>query len=220
MFTDIELATMHGGHSLYTSSTKGKMSFIKELKEARLLYSVDDLKSSYSDTCENLYLSLLALELAAHCKETQSFAKKYASETVKWGVDYREFRSSANDLYNLIYLVQAEPSKVEKIFKSEDARKLRERTQLPVLQLNGYLTSLTIPNNRDIYFLMRVEQALSIKNSNSKEIRRLLSYKNPTDSDVKQLAYRVLNEFRNRLSQFDLLPDLERQLSKDLTFDR
>jgi len=143
MFTDIELATMHGGHSLYTSSTKGKMSFIKELKEARLLYSVDDLKSSYSDTCENLYLSLLALELAAHCKETQSFAKKYASETVKWGVDYREFRSSANDLYNLIYLVQAEPSKVEKIFKSEDARKLRERTQLPVLQLNGYLLSRT-----------------------------------------------------------------------------
>jgi hypothetical protein len=67
---------------------------------------------------------------------------------------------------------------------------------------------------------MRVEQALAIKNSNSKEIRRLLSYKNPTDSDVKQLAYRILNEFRNRLSQFDLLPDLERQLSKDLTFDR
>lgn len=219
MFTDMEMAMMAGGHSI-EPERKGMMSFLKELKEARLLYSENDVRNTYTDTCENLYLALLALEFMAHCKETKGVAKKYATETVKWGVEYKEFRTSSTDLYNLIYLVSASPSRVKNIFKSPEAQTQREKTHLPVLQLNGYLTSLTNQGNRDIHFIMRLEQALSIKNSNSKEIRRLLSYHNPSTSDLTQLAHRLLNEFRNRIHSFDLLADMEKHLTKALNYDR
>lgn len=196
------------------------LNFIKELKEARLLHSENDVRTTYTETCENLYLALLALEFMAHCKETKSAAKKYATETTKWGVEYREFRTSATDLYNLIYLVSTSPARVKHIFKTDDAGIQREKTHLPVMQLNGYLTSLTNTGNRDIHFVMRLEQALSIKNSNSKEIRRLLSYHNPTASDLTHLSYRLLNEFRNRIHSFDLLADMEKHLTKTLNYDR
>lgn len=220
MYTDMELAAMYGGHSIEDFNRRTRMSFMKELTEARLLTNLDDIRTSYNDTCENLYLTLLAIEFMAHCKETKSVIKKYSQETVKWGVEYKEFRTSATDLHNMICLVQAPPSKVKAIFKSDDAAGLREKTHLPLLQLNGYLTSLTNTGNRDIYFLMRLETVLGIKNSNTKEIRRLLSYHNPTDSDIKQTAYRIMNEFRNRLFNFDLMQDMEKLLTKTLTFDR
>lgn len=220
MFTDLELATMMGGHSLETTARKGKMSFMRELSEARLLMNPSEIKTSYNDTCENLYLVLLAIEFMAHCTQTKNVAKRYAQETVKWGVEYKEFRTSATDLYNMIYLVQAPTDKVRAIFKSDDAAALREKTHLPLMQLNGYLTSLTNNGNRDIYFLMRLEGILGIKNSNSKELRRLLSYHSPTDSDIKQTAYRIMNEFRNRLFNLDLMPEMERFLTKELSFDR
>lgn len=216
----MELAAMWGGHSIEEMNRKPRMSFIKELTEARLLTNVDDLRTSYNDTCENLYLALLAIEFMAHCKETKTVIKRYASETVKWGVEYKEFRTSATDLHNMIYLVQAPPSRVKMIFKSDDAAGLREKTHLPLLQLNGYLTSLTNTGNRDIYFLMKLETVLGIKNTNTKEIRRLISYHNPSDSDIRQTAYRIMNEFRNRLFNFDLMQDMEKSLTKTLTFDR
>jgi Fe-Mn family superoxide dismutase len=202
------------------TESRSSFSFIQELTEARLLYSENDVRTTYTETCENLYLALLALEFMAHCKETKSVAKKYASETTKWGVEYKEFRTSSTDLYNLIYLVSTSPSRVKHIFKSSEAQVQREKTYLPVMQLNGYLTSLTNTGNRDIHFVMRLEQALSIKNSNSKEIRRLLSYHNPGTSDVMQLSHRLLNEFRNRIHSFDLLTDMEKHLSKALNYDR
>lgn len=220
IYSDLDIATMWGGHSLETPTTKGKMSFIKELSEARILMNPGDIRTSYNDTCENLYLVLLAIEFMAHCKETKAAAKKYAQETVKWGVEYKEFRTSATDLYNMIHLVNAHPSRVKAMFKSDDAAALREKTHLPLMQLNGYLTSLTNSGNRDIYFIMRLESILGIKNGNSKEIRRMLSYHNPTDSDIRQTAYRIMNEFRNRLFNLDLMPEMERFLTKPLTFDR
>lgn len=220
MYTEMELAAMIGGHSLDDTVKKPRMSFIKELTEARLLLNVDDLKASYSDTCENLYLVLLAIEFMAHCNQTKTVAKKYAQETVKWGTEFKEFRTSGTDLYNMIHLVQAHPSKIRAYFKNDDAAALREKTHLPLLQLNGYLTSLTNTGNRDIYFIMRLESILGIKNSNSKDIRRLLSYHNPSDSDVTQTAYRIMNEFRNRLFNLDLMPEMDRLLTKPLKFDR
>lgn len=195
------------------------MDFIKELTESRLLHSGTDIQFSYGDTCENLYLAILAVEFISHCKETKSVAENYTRKTTMYS-PYNEFRANATDLHNLIYFVSTDASRVESIYKSSDAKAQRERTHLPVMALNGYLTSLGKPGNRDIYFLMRVEQALAIKNSNSKEIRRILSYHNPTSSDVQQLSSRILNEFRNRMPLFDLLPELDQKLHKGLTFDQ
>ena len=217
MFTEMERALMEGGHSVEPKH-KGMMSFLKQLNEARLLYSEADLRISYKETCENLYMMLLAVEFMAHCKQTKSIAQKYAQQTVQW-YPYNQFRSSGTDLHNFISFVIADNSRIEKLYGAS-AKADRERTQLPVMALNGYLTSLTNPGNRDIYFIMRVEQALSINSSISKDIRRMLAYHNPSDTDMQQLASRILNEFRNRMPNFDLLPEMSQHFDKKLTFDK
>jgi hypothetical protein len=194
------------------------MNFLKELNEARLLYSEADLRISYKETCENLYLMLLAIEFMAHCKQTKSIVQKYAQQTTQW-YPYNQFRTSGTDLHNFISFVTAEPARIDKLY-GPSGRADRERTQLPLMALNGYLTSITNPGNRDIYFLMRVEQALSINSSMSKDIRRMLAYHNPTDTDMAQLASRILNEFRNRMPNFDLLPEMSQHFDKKLTFDK
>ena len=67
---------------------------------------------------------------------------------------------------------------------------------------------------------MQLEQALTIENYEYKEIRRMLSYHDPLDSDIQQLAYRILNSFRNKLPNFDLLPILVQHLQNPQSYNR
>ena len=67
---------------------------------------------------------------------------------------------------------------------------------------------------------MQLEQALSIENYEYKEIRRMLSYRDPLDSDIQQMAYRILNSFRSRLANFDLLPVLVQHLQNPQNYNR
>jgi hypothetical protein len=213
MFTEMERALMAGGHSLdYESKPAGMMSFIKELKEARMLRSESDLKLTYSGACELLYLTVLTIEFLSRLKKGKAVAEKYAKTTCAYS-NYTEFRSGATDLHNLIYFVQAEPRRVEQIFHSSDARKARERIHLPTMALNGWLHSINSDSSRNVYFLMQLEQALGINTALYKEIRRLLSYNNPVDTDISNMAARILNAYRTYMPQFDLLQDIDQILS-------
>jgi hypothetical protein len=196
------------------------MDFIKELKEARMLRSESDLKLTYTSACELLYLTVLTLEFLSRTKQGRSEAEKYAKTTCAYS-NYTDFRAGGTDLHNLIYFVQAKPESVEKIFNSEDARKLREKTHLPTMALNGYLHSLASnDSSRGVYFLMQLEQALSINTGLYKEIRRLLSYNNPVDTDINNMANRILNAYRTYMPTFDLLQSMDQILNKPVTFDR
>lgn len=206
----MELALMEGGHSLESVKPK-QMQFMKELKEARLIRDKDDLKFSYSEVCEHLYLVVLVLDFLSRLKQGKAVAKKYAAQTAAY-VNYSEFKVNATDLYNMIYLVQEKPEFIEKIFSSGDAKKLREKTQLPRMELNRWLIKID-SNDRDPYFLIRLEQALNITNSESKDIRRLLSYRNPTAQDLNSISTRLLNAFRQKTPLLDLRPELEQILS-------
>jgi hypothetical protein len=216
MFTEMERALMAGGHSLdYESKPTGMMSFIKELKEARMLRSESDLKLTYSGACELLYLTVLTLEFLSRLKNGKKIAERYAKTTCMYS-NYTEFRSGATDLHNLVYFVQADPRRVEQIFHSSDARKARERIHLPTMALNGWLYTINSESSRNVYFLMQLEQALGINTALYKEIRRLLSYNNPVDSDVSNTASRILNAYRTYMPQFDLLQDIDQVLSNPL----
>ncbi len=188
------------------------MEFVKSLHEARLIRTKDDLKLSFSDVCENLYLVLLCLEFLVRTKKGKKVAVNYATESSKY-INYTEFRTAATDLYNLLYFVQETPANIEKIFGSEDSKKLREKTTIPRMELNRWLIKLNSEESRDTYFLMRMEQALNVTGSDNREIRRLLQYKNPTDSDVQIMASRILNAVRFKMTLLDLKPDLESVLT-------
>jgi len=212
MFSEMELALMSGGHSLEGYKKTTLTPFIKELHEARLIRTRGDLKFSYTEVCEHLYLIILSLEFLSRLKNGQDIAKKYARATASY-INYSEFKTTATDLYNLIYFVQETPENVGKIFSSEDAKTLRMKTQLPRMELNRWLLKLTDPNSKDLYFFMRIEQALNITSSEIKEVRRILSFKNPSESDLKSAAYRILNIIRFRMPLLDIRQDLETILS-------
>jgi hypothetical protein len=186
------------------------MEFVKELHEARLIRTQGDLRLSFSEVCDNLYYIILALEFLSRIKQGRNLAERYASLTSSY-INYTEFRTAATDLYNLLYFVQLTPSEVEKTFQSEDARRLREKTQLPRMELNRWL--INIANNRDMYFLMRVERALNITSMDLREIRRMLMYKDPSATDLDILATRLLNFVRFKMPLLDLKPDLEQVLN-------
>jgi hypothetical protein len=215
IFSEMELALMAGGHSLEGYKKSSLIPFIKELHEARLVRTEQDQRQSYSEVCENLYLVLLTLEFLKRVKGGQTIANRYASSTASY-IMYNEFRTSATDLYNMIYFVQADPDRVEKIFNSPDSRKLREKTHLPIMRLNRWLMNI---QREDIYFFMMLERSLSINNSDLKEIRRMLSYNKPTDSDVNAIAARILNALRYRLVLLDIRQEIESVLSgKKITY--
>jgi hypothetical protein len=212
IFTDMEKALMEGGHSLEGYTKPKSMQFIRELKEARLIKDKSDIKFSYSEVCEHLYLVILALAFISRLKQGEKIAKKYADQTASY-INYNEFKTNATDLYNLIYFVQEKPEFIEKIFSSGDAKKLREKTHLPRMELNRWLLKIDQSESRDMYFLMRLEQALNITNSEGKDIRRMLSYKNPTSQDLSLISARLLNAFRQKTPLLDLRQDLEQILS-------
>jgi hypothetical protein len=192
--------------------SRNNNSFIKELAEARLIRTRDDLRYSYKEVCEHMYLIVMTLEFLSRLKKGRDVAKKYAKSTASY-INYTEFRTSATDLYNFIYFIQETPDNVRRLFQSDDAKQQRERTQLPQMELNRWLIKLADHDSSDFYFLMRLEQALNISSSDLKEIRRVLSFRNPVDSDIKHLSYRILNSFRSRMPLWDLKQELETILS-------
>lgn len=220
MFTDMEKALMAGGQSIdHKPKNTGMMSFVQELKEARMLLKQNDIRLTYQEACEDLYLCILAVEFLSRIKQTQDLARRYSQQTTSY-YNYEDFRANGTDMYNFIYFVSTTPARVEKIFNSPDAARQRERTHLPIMALNGYLTSMTTTGNRDMYFIMRVENHLGVTNGNSKEIRRLLSYDKPTQSDVTNIASKLMNEFRSRMPILDLLPEMQQKLAGTLDYDR
>ena len=142
IFTDMQRALMEGGHSLDDYKKPGLMPFVKELHEARLIRDRKDLKYSYTEICEHLYLVVLTLDFLSRVKEGRALVSRYARATAGF-VNYPEFKISATDLYNLIYFVQADPDTVQLLFGNEDSKKLRMRTQLPIMELNRWLLKIS-----------------------------------------------------------------------------
>ena len=188
------------------------MEFVKELHESRLIRSNNDLKYSFREILDNLYLIFLTLDFLSHLKQGKKIAVEYGKLTASY-INYTEFRTNASDLYNLIYFTQADPDKVEKMFGNSESKELRLKVILPRMEINRWLMQIDDDSRKNNSLFFRLEQALSITNSDLKDIRRMLSYKNPSTSDLTIVSHRILNMFRNKMPLFDLKQELEQILS-------
>lgn len=187
------------------------MEFIKEITEAKLIKTQNDLNISFSAVCDNLYLLILTLEFLSRLKQGKELAEKYAKSTSSY-INYTEFRTSATDLYNLLYFVQQPLDNVEKIFKSSDARRLRAISTIPRMELNRWLMNLE-KNHKDNYFLMRLEKSLNIANGDLKDIRRILHSTNPSQTDLDIVSTKILNFIRFKMPLVDIRAEIEPMLS-------
>jgi hypothetical protein len=188
-----------------------ELEFLEEIYEARMTRnSMDQRQLTYTDCCERLYLSLLVLEVLRKFPSFTPIANGYARNTVS-NQNYKHFRIHATDLYNLIYFVNGDETALNKLKDPAGAIKLRARTTLPIMRLNGYLHQVSsgfAGSNAELF--INIENALRIASSDYKAIRRQVANFNSLGMlDKKKAVTKLLFASRAKLRNSDLIPHLE-----------
>lgn len=188
------------------------MDFIKDLAEARMTRNKSSTeKLSYLDCCERAYLILLILELQRQFPDFERKAIVYARNTARYtGYDY--FRMNSTDLYNFLYIITGEDSALERLRDPEDAKAVRQRTHVPIMAINRYLSKLAAgqtPSNVSQFFI-ELERVLRISNSAYKSIRRVITnFNRSSTSDIKKATTRLMYAARAKLRASDIINSLE-----------
>lgn len=189
------------------------MEFVKELHEARLTRGTGNLKSlTFTDCCERLFLSVLTLELMNQYPSFRRAATEYARRTTGYDT-FAAYRINGTDLYNYAYFISGPDEAQDKLKDPGAAKAMKQRITLPKMQLNGYLkaiaSSFSYPRTSE--FLIKLESALAIRNSDYKAIRRNLAmYNRLSTADKKKTVTRLLIASRAKLRIGDLIDDLEK----------
>jgi len=209
-YTATEWATMEGGHSLDTPK-QAQFSFIKDMHEARMTRQAGTVKSlTYTDCCERLYLSVLVLEALNQYAYFRRSAGEYARRTTGYDT-FKAYRMSGTDLYNFAYFVNGDDNAMNKLKDPSAAKAMRQRTFLPLMQLNGWLKSIASNHQytQTSQFLIKLEGALNITNADYKIVRRNLTrYKSLSTKDKQNTITRLLIAARAKLRTSDLVDDL------------
>jgi len=175
--------------------------------ESRLITDSHGVKHTYEEICQAVYLLVLILTFLNRTQIGHQLAQSYANATAKYG-DYAEFRISATDLHNLIYLLTCEPSQVAELFSSEHAKQARINTSVPRAELCRYISHASQDRECDLYFLPRLERSLKIRNPALIEIRRIITMTAPSTSDLRLAANRVINAAGSDIPNVDIMPKI------------
>jgi len=190
-----------------------ELEFLKEeIFEARMVRNSNDILSlTYTDVCERLYLSLLVLEIIRRYPSFAPVAHGYAKRTVT-STGYKHFQMHGTDLYNLIHFAVGDDDAIGRLKDPASAKKLRNRTRIPIMRLNGYLHQVGsgfAGSNSELF--INLESALHINSSDYKSIRRMLvNFGNATIQDKKRVVTKLLYAARAKLRNSDLIPHLEK----------
>lgn len=183
-----------------------KTPFLQYVSEARVVRRNADLQRyTFQEIQERIYLSFLSLSLLKNFNQTANWVKKYGNETLTYGA-FDRVRTTANDLHNMLAVVDGDKSIVNKLSNKIQANALRQRSSLPTLAVKRYLRKFS----DDYQFLTNLEKSLNITNSDYRNLRRAISdYKN-IDGRRKQLTVtRLLQALRAKLPGTDIAKKAE-----------
>ena len=180
--------------------------FMKYVFEGRVVRRGADLRRyTFQEIQEKIFLTFLTLSLLKNFKETRNWVKQYASSTLTYG-DFNIIRASANDLHNMLAVVDGVKDITQKLANSKQAEILRQRNILPTLAVKRYLRTL----DKDYQFLSKLESSLNINNNDYRNLRIAISdYLNLNNSRKKIVVTRLLQAVRNKLSGTDISKKLE-----------
>ena len=166
------------------------MPFLQYVSEARVVRRPNDLQRyTFPDIQERIYLSFLALSLLHSNNNTESWARSYADQTLTYG-GFDAVRSSANDLHNLLAVIDGRADIVKKLRNPNQAEALRQRNTLPTLAVKRYLRKL----EDDYRFLAQLETNLKITNAEYRQLRRAVSdYDRLDTASKKRTVKKLLN---------------------------
>ena len=175
--------------------------FLKYVSEARIVRRQSDLQRyTFQEITERIYLSFLTLSLLKNFNQTAGFVKTYATQTLSYG-NFDQVRGRANDLHNMLAIVAGDPAIVQKLANKNAAMALRQRQSVPVLAIRRYLRDF----KNDYSFLSQLETALSVSNSDYKNLRRAISDFMSPDRIVVGLENKSLkNSFKRLYKPFSI----------------
>ena len=185
------------------------MPFLQYVSEARVVRRQNDVQRyTFPDIQERIYVSFLALSLLGAVKETKGWARLYAENTMTYG-GFDTVRSSANDLHNMLAVIDGRPDIVKKLKNPREAEALRQRNTLPTLAVKRYLRKM----EDDYRFLTQLENNLKVHRSDYKSLRRAISGWDRLDSSSRTRTIKKMLILAN-----DLLPgaDITRKLKEIL----
>ena len=176
--------------------------FLKYVSEGKVIRRHSDLQRfSFPEVTERIYLSFLALALMSQNKDTRSFAKSYADQTMAKGT-FDQVRMINNDLANMLAIVAGDPEITKKLKNKDEAQAMRQRQPVPVMALRRYLRSW------EDHFknLTHLERALNITDANLKNIRRAVANYTKLNSKMKmQTLHRLQQQLQSKLPNTDIL---------------
>ena len=190
------------------------MEFLAELHEARMTRDSNNQRVlTYTDCCERLYLSMLVLQLLRQYPQFAPVASGYAKKTIDKD-NYKHFRAYNTDLYNFAYFVTGDEDAIKKLKDPTSAMAKREKTTLPTMNFNRYLSNLSIGKATtmdDQQVFARIENSLSITNSDYRDIRRnIFNLNRLATGDKKKVVTRLLFAVRAKLRSSDIIEYLEK----------
>ena len=164
--------------------------FLKYVSEGKAIRRHSDLQRfSFPEVTERIYLSFLALALMSQNKDTQTFTKGYADQTMAKGT-FDQVRMVNNDLANMLAIVSGDPEITKKLKNKNQAQAMRQRQPVPVLALRRYMRYW----NEHYKNLTTIERALNITDANYKNVRRAVA-------NYTRLNDRQRNDTINKLKQ-------------------
>ena len=175
--------------------------FLKYVSEAKVIRRHSDLERfTFPEVTERIYLSFLALAVMSQHKDTQSFAKSYADETLAKGT-FDNVRMINNDLSNMLAIVAGDPEITKKLKNKDQAQAMRQRQPVPVMAVRRYLRSW----EEHFRNLTQLERSLNIKDANYKNVRRAVADYNNLDAKTKsQLMARLKQLLQSKLPNTDI----------------
>ena len=176
--------------------------FLKYVSEGKVIRRHSDLQRfTFPEVTQRIYLSFLALALMSQNKDTQSFVKSYADQTMAKGT-FDQVRMMNNDLANMLAIVAGDTEITKKLKDKNQAQAMRQRQPVPVMALRRYMRSW-----EDHYRnLTQLERALNIQDANLKNIRRAVANYTKLDARTKmQTLHRLQQQLQSKLPNTDIL---------------
>jgi hypothetical protein len=175
--------------------------FLQYVSEARIVRRQDDLtRYTYGEIEERIYLSFLSLALLNRFDSSRAFVRQYANDALTYG-SFDRVRTTANDLHNMLAVVDGNTDILDKLSNKQQARAMRQRHPLPTMSVKRWLRTL----QDDYRFLSQLERSLGIANSDYKNLRIAISdFANLDTHRRKVTVTRLLQALRAKLAGTDI----------------
>ena len=179
--------------------------FFDYIIEGKMIRNTDGVsRLTFTDASDLVLLYFLALHVMRHYP-SRRFVKSYSEEVLKWqNWDY--FRSSGNDLYNLLNIINGDEKIIDKLSNPRAAKVMRQRSSFPTLTAKRLLRSFanSNPSFNDSNDLVKIDN--SLQNSRYSGLRRrIANYAKLTPQEKRKAVTELENALKARGRNSDIV---------------